>query len=479
MYTVDEMRTMPEGQLFDRKSARVLLPKLAEAIVGFANADGGTIVIGIDDGVVEGINSQNNTKINDFIQCAFDSCIPSINVEHCYIPVLKENGVEDRLLVLKIDASVNQLHTTRNDTAFLRVGDETKRLNHEQRKNLEYDKGSRLYEDSIVQDCIFEDLNIDVINEYKKKVDFQGDDLDKLLIARGFAKRTPEGYKYTVAGVLMFCDYPTVYVPGAKVRFIRYEGTSAQTGTRMNIIKQETFEEPLPKLIEKIKTVVGSQLREFTALEGSTGQFTTVTEYPTFAWQEGIVNAVTHRAYNIHGDDIKIIMYDDRLEIVSPGKLPSIVNISNIRDVRYSRNPKIARALTEMGWVKELGEGVKRIFEEMHRFFLVDPIYIEEEQQVRLILKNNIIMRKIRRHERIDSQISGQWEGLNHIQQAALEIVYNRGKVKTMEFAESIDLARPTAKKVLESLVKKGFLRKISTSQNDPNQYYEMAREID
>ena len=65
------------------------------------------------------------------------------------------------------------------------------------------------------------------------------------------------------------------------------------------------------------------------------------------------------------GSYIKVSMFDDRLEILSPGKLPSIVTIDNIRDTRFSRNPRIARVLTEFGWVRELNEGVKRIYEDM------------------------------------------------------------------------------------------------------------------
>lgn len=478
MYSIEELKTIPENQYFDRKSSRIQCSKLAESIIGFANADGGLIVIGIKDNEIEGIDDQGNIKIHDFIQCGLDSCIPSIKIKHEFIEVTKINSKKDRLLILEVEASVNQVHTTNSDEVFLRVGDETKKLNYEQRVMLEYDKGTRLYEDSIIEDCTLEDLNLDLINEYKKILNFKEDDLEKLLFVRGFAKRSLKGnYDITVAGVLMFCNYPTVFVPGAKVRFIRYEGVKAETGTRMNIIKQETFDEPIPKLIQSVKEVVQNQLREFTALDSSTGKFITIPEYPIFAWQEGIVNAVAHRAYNIHGDDIKIIMYDDRLEILSPGKLPSIVNLENIKEVRYSRNPKIARALTEIGWVRELGEGVKRIYEEMNKVFLDDPIYEEEEQQVRLTLKNNIVMRKIRRHERIDSSISGQWKDLNDSQKTSLEIVYNKGNIRTMELADKLGVTRQPAKRILESLVEKGLLRLVSTSANDPNQYYEMIKE--
>ena len=59
------------------------------------------------------------------------------------------------------------------------------------------------------------------------------------------------------------------------------------------------------------------------------------------------------------------MMFDDRLEIYSPGKLPNIVTVENIKHERFYRNPRIARTLTEFGWVREMNEGVKRIYSEM------------------------------------------------------------------------------------------------------------------
>lgn len=76
-----------------------------------------------------------------------------------------------------------------------------------------------------------------------------------------------------------------------------------------------------------------------------------------------------------------------------------------------------------------------------------------------------------------DSSISGQWEDLNDSQKTSLEIVYNKGKIRTMELADKLGVTRQPAKRILESLVEKGFLRLVSTSANDPNQYYEMIKE--
>ena len=151
----------------------------------------------------------------------------------------------------------------------------------------------------------------------------------------------------------------------------------------------------MPKLVEEVKNLVQSQLRDFNSLDKE-GKFISVPEYPEFAWLEGIVNAIVHRDYSLTGDCIKISMYDDRLEIISPGRLPNMVNLENLKETRFSRNPRIARLMTEFGYVKELNEGVKRIYQEMKEFFLKEPEYSEPaNKSVKLKLENNIGTRRL------------------------------------------------------------------------------------
>ena len=143
------------------------------------------------------------------------------------------------------------------------------------------------------------------------------------------------------------------------------------------------------------RAFINTQMREFQYLN-SEGIFERMPEYPEFAWFEGIVNALTHRNYSMNGEHIRFIMFDDRIEIYSPGLLPNIVTVDNILHTRYSRNPNLARLLSEFGWVKEMNEGVKRIYTEMQSLFLKDPVYSEPGHQVLLLLENNILNRHIR-----------------------------------------------------------------------------------
>ena len=198
-------------------------------------------------------------------------------------------------------------------------------------------------------------------------------------------------------------------------------------------------------------------------------------EYPEFAWLEGIVNAIVHREYALAGDYILVSMYDDRLEIKSPGRLPNIVTVENIRHTRYARNPKISRVLTEFGYVRELNEGVKRIYSDMEAFFLDDPEYSEPGQQaVKLTLKNNIVMRKIRQKEQAIGNIGNDiWEQLDDLEREILVYMGSRRVVSRKELEEQTKKSRGTILKRLKHLSDLGLIKQ-NGRLRDPQHSYSL-----
>jgi len=142
----------------------------------------------------------------------------------------------------------------------------------------------------------------------------------------------------------------------------------------MNVIKDVIFEGNILKMITDSVAYLDTQIKEKTYL-GEDGLFITEEEYPKFVRQEIIVNAVTHRAYSISGTDIQIKMFDDRIVVESPGKLPGLVRADNIRHTHFSRNPKIAEFLKAYNFVKEYGEGVDRMCRELEIAGLRDLEY--------------------------------------------------------------------------------------------------------
>ena len=126
--------------------------------------------------------------------------------------------------------------------------------------------------------------------------------------------------------------------------------------------------------VEKAVDFIKIQMKEKT-YPGHGGIFVTREEYQEFVRTEMVVNAVAHRDYGIKGTDIQIKMFDDRLEVDSPGSFAGMVNKDNIRYTHFSRNPKIATFLKDYGYVKEYGEGVDRMCKELESIGLPAPVF--------------------------------------------------------------------------------------------------------
>lgn len=378
------------------------------------------------------------------------------------------------MLLLHIQPCVDQIVRTINDSTYLIIGDKTKELKGDDLRNLEYAKSTRHFEDEINRDASIEDLDEELISEYKEKLDASHLPTEQVLKARAFIKSQDGNNYLTNAAVLLFAKNISQFYPNCRVRFVRYDGNSAQVGTRMNIIKDKNIECNILKLIDETRLFISSQLREFTALDPLTGKFKTVPEYPEFSWLEGIVNAVTHREYGMSGRYILVTMFDDRLEIKSPGKLPNIVTVDNIKDTRYARNPRISRVLTDFGWVRELNEGVKRIYSDMADFFLDEPEYSEPEYSVKLILKNNIVMRNIRQESRLERIITPEiWQQLDELEKSILTYLASKKTVTRAELCTFTSKAPNTISARLNHLIKLNIIKR-NGSKYDPKQTYEM-----
>ncbi len=468
---VEYLTTVKENQHFDRKSARTDPSSILRHIIAFANAEGGYLVIGIeDDGLLTGFRIDRAYDIEDFEKIAFTELRDTpVVCATMTIDIINSAGEDDKVLIIEVPPSYNRIVKAPGGKVFLRVADKTRELNHSQFVQLQYDKGERYFEDEIAADSSLFDVDDSLIDAYKKLMKTPDISSKDLLNARGFLR---DG-KLTNAGVLLFAENPTKFLPQARLRFVRYEGSHALVGTSLNIVKERTFDGPIPAIISQATDYLATQFREFQYLD-TDGQFKKMPEYPEFAWVEGMVNALTHRDYSIRGEHIKIVMFDDRLEISSPGALPNLVNVENIRYQRFSRNPRIARILSEFGWVKELNEGVKRIYSEMENMFLASPTYCEPHgSSVLLLLENNILSRSIRISDSLIRCIGEKLHAkLSKSQLHVLSYISQTGRASVKDVANLLKQSMGTARKHLKGLVEMDILEWHGTGPNDPTQYY-------
>ncbi len=473
-YDIQSFCTRKEDKSFDRKSARKEPKEMLRHLIGFANADGGLLVVGIeDDGEITGFNYPKAHQPEEFIHALYNLQKMPIPVTHHLLDVTNNKGQPDHILVFDVCASYNQVMISHDGRVFLRSKDETLELNFEQRLQLEYEKGQRAFEERSIETADFDDLDMALLEQYRLKLNTDRT-IEEILKARNLI--TKEG-KLTNACILLFGKEPTRYFPNARLRFLRYEGKAPLTGKAFNVVKEFMLEEPIPKLLESAKSVLKSQLREFQRLDDN-GQFIKIDEYPEFAWLEGIVNAITHRSYSNQGDCIRISMFDDRLEIFSPGGLPRPVTLENMYYTRFSRNPKIARILYEFGWVKELNEGVNRMVQEMQDYQLNRPSYFEpNENAVKLILENNIEHRTLRELEHIENILTQDvMSTLNQSEILVLQYLYTHKTISVKSVKDILNRSHITASRILKGLEQKGILTWYGLSSTDPTQYYTLKK---
>ena len=277
-----------ENQFFDRKSAKKDIKELANHIAGFANASGGTLVIGIsDDGKLEGFE-ECPEKYNKFLKITSGDYLKTMpKFENETINIINYKGNKDKILLIHISPSINTLIRNVKDEVYLRQGDSTNKLSSEQVKIIELDRHEISFEEQLNTRSSINDIDLDMVEIYKNAINADEQDLLDILRARRFLIKDDITKKecLTNAGTLLFAKDPSLFFPTARVRVIKFEGKEMQTGADLNIVKDKTFAMPLYKQIKESQKFVDTQLREFTHL-GTDGEFVTVPEYPKFAWEE-------------------------------------------------------------------------------------------------------------------------------------------------------------------------------------------------
>lgn len=445
--------SIDEDQWFERKSSRINAKDLAVPMVALANAEGGVIVVGASKGVLDGIRDFAH-KLNEFRQVPMKFTAPPVRARYEQVACINDSGVTDTLLVIKIDPS-ERVHEIQNGDCFLRVGDESRKLNFIQRQELEFDKGQSVYDGYPVRDVGIADLDTKLLDSYRASMRLNRNN-HELLTARSLL--TPK-HELTNAGYLLFAPRPQIIFPQAHIRIIRFLTAERGTGARLGIEEGSDVrvEGPIPLAIEQAAEIIEGLLPQRRALGGS-GRFEPRPVVPRDAWLEGLVNAVIHRSYSLSGDHIRVEVYPNRIEIESPGRFPGLADPSTPLEIsRFARNPRIARVCSDLRIGQELGEGIKRMFEEMRAVGLTDPIYKQGQGSVRLILQGI---------PRLSPRLMAR---LPKRSQEVLDVLRRAGSgLSTGDIALALSLSRPATITRLKALEKERLVIWSGKSAQDP-----------
>lgn len=378
---IPQLLQCKEGQYFDAK--RKQEPKdLARHLIAFANAnlEGGLLMVGVTDNHREIVGlktAYGENYRNEIARCQEYITYPVPNIK--FIKVITAKNEEDEIALIYIPYSESQVSTNSKGEVFKRVGDESKQLSYEEIFEFRQTKGSdKPFETLPSIELTHVELDQGVLEDYVKRISgghtVQEIELDRLLVNNDLAVHNNGIIQLTKAGLLLLSKNPTFELPGAFVRVLKYEGREVMSGSQQNLVQDEEFRGPIPLVAQRVQEYVRSQLRNFRYL-GPDGKFLSVPELPEDAWFEGIVNALVHRSYSLVSASILIRIFDDRMEIISPGTYPPGINPDNFATNIQSRprNATIMRFMKEIKYVQMQHEGTKRMIDEMQKAGLPPP----------------------------------------------------------------------------------------------------------
>jgi ATP-dependent DNA helicase RecG len=412
-----ELSTRAEDHFFDRKAIQLTGKKLQKIVVAFANADGGEIALGIADDddepdpIKRWAGAASVEDFNGFLQAIF-SLNPAVDVRYEFLSCPARSGLVLRIFVER-GAEVNK---TADGTVYQRYGAQSLPLQTPDRvTELSFAKGAQSYENMKVTGAQPEVVvEADEIRSFLANYSPHTDPLEFVVNQHLVDMKdwTP-----VVAGALLFADSPPSVLPRkCGVRISRYE-TREEDPERDHLKESFYLEGPLYPLIHNSVSKITEILSSLTKW---TEEGMKQVEYPPEAIWEVFVNAVIHRDYSI-SDDVQVLIFNDRVEIASPGRLPGYVNVENILDARFSRNSKIVRCLNRYKNPpnKDMGEGLNTAFQKMKEWKLKPPLIQEDGNYVRvtiphapLALPTEAIMKFLERNDEITNAQARELTGI-------------------------------------------------------------------
>jgi len=368
-----EFKSAYQGKPDNKKPRPVkeICRDIAEGLVAFANTDGGELIIGVeDDGTITGVpHSEKDIAImlKAGKSHVFDGQVLPLDYSVKLV-------IDDKIvLFFQVQKGTHEIFQLPDGRVVERQDKRTvpatvKHLQFKQQEII-----SRAYDRQYVDGATVNDLDFSLVQSFADSF-LKGITIEKYLQQLGLAEYSVSGFKIRRAALLLFTKDIQKWCPNSKVRFLKVSGTTLESGHKYNVISDEMVQGNIYELLYKSWEGVRPYLAYKTVF-GPGAIFEQQYIYPEEACREALVNAIVHRDYISH-NGVEVYIYDDRMEIKSPGALLSTITINILEELENrheSRNSKIAYVLKVSNLMRELGEGMKRIFTSMQEKELRKP----------------------------------------------------------------------------------------------------------
>lgn len=367
---------------------------MAKEIVAFANLAGGYLLLGVDDdGSIVGVTKAN---LEEWVM---NACRDKIRPELIpYFEVIKNVKPSKDIAVVHVDRgwSVHHLWHNNHRTYYIRVGSQSREASSEELERIFQQRGAFRLEIRAVSGTMIDDLDLRRLEDYFSRIrqqeipgdeDIQG--WERLLVNTDFMAEQNHKKAVTVAGLLLFGKTPYRFLPQASIEAAAYPGKekdytakkrTALLGPLTPLFSSKGIMES--GLVEEAMDFVRRNIDVKTYLEDDVRRKDRW-DYPLEAVREGVVNALVHRDYLLSGTNIELSIYEDRLEIISPGRLPNGITPERMRTgCRSARNQLLKDVMRDYGYLEHMGMGIPRkIIKGMLEHNGTQPDLVEDGEQ--------------------------------------------------------------------------------------------------
>jgi len=438
-----------EDETLDFKQELPGSSDLAVLISAFYNTHGGKIVIGVDDARVPvGLARPQSVEsgIVKIIRDRLDLDVPPT------IEIVAYQGKE--FVVVTCPKGVKRPYFIRGEVRpYIRIGSSKRVANAEEIRRLYLEGGAEHYETLPCAKAALSDLSSKLITQYiRRREAITQTPLilshEELMRHLGCAMESNGKLVPTNAGVLLFTEEPQRWLPQSEMICVRFKGTDVIT-----YLDRQDLRGPLPEMVLNAERFIYRNTRTGHRVIGFEG--IDYPEYPKEAVREALVNAVIHRDYSSTGQSIRVFIFDDRLEVHSPGGLLPDVTIEQIRQLKSRsvlRNRIVVEVFRDLGgFIEKLGTGIRRMTAAMEQHGLLQPQFEE--------LSGEFVVTLIGQGEKFMMEERPDWmNGLNERQLQAMAIIAKQEKITNREYQTLFGIARGTALLDLNDLVAKGLL---------------------
>jgi ATP-dependent DNA helicase RecG len=363
MYTEKETRQLiagGENSSVEFKSAQVKGESLAREIVAFANAGGGIIFLGIEDngqitGLLPGKKYEEWTA-----NIVRNNVIPAVQVE--YSEIMIDNN---KIGVIGVSKGRDKPSQTTDHKFLIRVGSTNRTATQAELMRLFQQSGVFHFDANGVEGTSIVDLNLTKIDKYfdRYEIDFTHEsESERAALLKNTDILADDG-KVTVAGLLLFGINPQRYLHNAGISFAHFKGDEITS----DLIDKQNIDSTIDCQVDTALAVIKNNLLQPSSISG-VKRVDTRFMYSDKVFRELLVNACVHRNYAISGSRIRIFLFSDRIEFISPGKLPNTVTIEKLKaGVSYAVNPVIVKFMENLRYIDKLGRGIPMVCKEVEK----------------------------------------------------------------------------------------------------------------